>query len=167
LTSASAEETLNIAEAFGSICRPNDVIGLEGTLGAGKTQFVKGLARGLGVPEKQRVTSPTFVLLNKYEGRLPIYHFDAYRLADSTDMEEIGCEEVFSSGGVSVVEWADHVVECFPDNCLWTRITITGLNTRAFSIRSESVSSQERIDELRDALKDFSNTREPTDGEQS
>jgi len=114
--------------------RPSDVIALAGPLGAGKTVFVKGLAEGLGVEKAQPVTSPTFVLLNKYQGRMPLYHFDAYRLRSAAEMFEIGCDEIFFGPGVSVVEWADRVPECLPDERLWIRIEITGPATRRITL---------------------------------
>ena len=114
--------------------QPSDVIALSGPLGAGKTVFVKGLADGLDVEKAQPVTSPTFVLLNKYRGRVPLYHFDAYRLRSAAEMFEIGCEEIFFGPGVSVVEWADRVPECLPDERLWIRIEITGPATRRITL---------------------------------
>jgi tRNA threonylcarbamoyladenosine biosynthesis protein TsaE len=114
--------------------RPSDVIALSGPLGAGKTVFVKGLAEGLGVEKAQPVTSPTFVLMNKYAGRMPLYHFDAYRLRSAADMLDIGCEEIFFGPGVSVVEWADRVPECLPDERLWVRIEIIGPASRRIAL---------------------------------
>jgi len=103
LATRSPEETQAMAAAFAKLCRPNDVIGLQGTLGAGKTCFVKGLAAGLGVDGPDKVTSATFVLLRRYSGRLTLYHFDAYRLQGAAELEQIGCGETFESGGVSVI----------------------------------------------------------------
>ena len=114
LATQSPEETRALAAAIAPLLRANDVLGLCGTLGAGKTCFVQGLALGLGVPAQTRVVSPTFVLMRRYEGRLMLYHFDGYRLHGAAEMEEIGCAETFASGGVSAVEWADHVAGCMP-----------------------------------------------------
>jgi len=114
--------------------QPSDVIALSGPLGAGKTVFVKGLAEGLGVGKEQPVTSPTFVLLNKYLGRVPLYHFDAYRLRSAMDMFEIGCEEQFFGAGVSAVEWADRCPECLPEERLWIRIEIAGPTSRKITL---------------------------------
>ena len=93
-----------MARAFAALCRPGDVIGLTGTLGAGKTCFVKGLAAGLGVEDARRVTSPTFVLMRSYSARLTLHHFDAYRLRGAGEMDALGCAETFESGGLSVIE---------------------------------------------------------------
>jgi len=100
----STEETENFASNFASGVRPGAIFCLSGELGAGKTVFTRGLCRGLGYAG--RVTSPTFTLMNIYEGgRLTVYHFDLYRLAGAADLESIGCEEYFDAGGVCVLEW--------------------------------------------------------------
>ena len=132
LVTNSPGQTMEMAAKFVRTCRPNDVIGLQGTLGAGKTCFVKGMAHGLGVKEERAVTSPTFVLLHEYEGSVTLYHFDAYRLEDAKGMEEIGCYEVFDSGGVSVVEWANHVSSCLPDEHFLLTIRVGGATRREF-----------------------------------
>jgi tRNA threonylcarbamoyladenosine biosynthesis protein TsaE len=102
----SENETEQFAADFSPGVKAGDVICLSGALGAGKTAFARGLARGLGYPG--RVTSPTFSLLNIYEGgRLTVYHFDLYRLEGRGDIESIGCEEYFGAGGVCVLEWPE------------------------------------------------------------
>ena len=98
----SEEETKELASTLASFLKPNDVITLEGDLGAGKTTFTKGLALGLGV--KRMVTSPTFVIVKEYEGTMPLYHMDVYRLENME--EDIGFKEYFNGEGVSVVEWS-------------------------------------------------------------
>ncbi|MCL2355687.1 MAG: tRNA (adenosine(37)-N6)-threonylcarbamoyltransferase complex ATPase subunit type 1 TsaE [Defluviitaleaceae bacterium] len=102
--SFSAEDTEKIAFDFGLNAKPGDIFCLSGELGAGKTVFAKGFARGVGY--EGRVTSPTFAVMNEYTGKLPIYHFDLYRL-DAGDLEGIGCEEYFFGNGVSLVEWPE------------------------------------------------------------
>jgi tRNA threonylcarbamoyladenosine biosynthesis protein TsaE len=102
----SAEETEKLAMDFSKTVKAGDILYLYGDLGAGKTVFARGLARGLGYTG--RVVSPTFTLLNIYEGgRLTVYHFDLYRLEGPGDLESIGCEEYFDAGGVCVVEWPE------------------------------------------------------------
>lgn len=97
--------------------KPNTVVALIGDLGTGKTTLSKYIAEGLGV--KETITSPTFtVVLEYHSGRLPFYHFDVYRVNDPDDLFEIGAEEYFYKGGVSVVEWADQVAEILPDDTL-------------------------------------------------
>jgi len=146
------EETMSLGAALAAAARPNDVFGLTGTLGAGKTCLVKGMARGLDVPDSRRVVSPTFVLLRCYEGRLPLYHFDAYRLGDAEEMEEIGCAEIFQAGGVSAVEWADHVRECLPPQHFLVTIEVTGRTDRRLTVRGVGGGPSERMEELQRAL---------------
>ena len=100
----NAQETQNLAAEYALRAQAGDIFCLLGDLGAGKTVFARGLARGLGYTDG--VTSPTFTLMNIYEGgRLPIYHFDLYRLTEDADLESIGCEEYFDAGGICVLEW--------------------------------------------------------------
>jgi tRNA threonylcarbamoyl adenosine modification protein YjeE len=97
--------TIAVAEALAGVLRPGDVIGLEGGLGAGKTTFTRGAIHGLGVRPSTAVTSPTFALLHQYRGRLPIAHADLYRLADDSELEELGLDELIEEGAVVFVEW--------------------------------------------------------------
>jgi tRNA threonylcarbamoyladenosine biosynthesis protein TsaE len=128
------------------------VFGLCGTLGAGKTTFVKGLARGLGVDEDRRVISPTFVLMRSYPGRLMLYHFDAYRLSGGEEMEAIGAAEAFASGGVAVVEWADHVAECLPQEHFLLHLTVEGRDRRRFKLEAVGPGPRARLASLANAL---------------
>ena len=117
----SAEETFELGKRIGENAEPNTVIALVGDIGNGKTVFTKGVAAGLGI--KEHVTSPTFTILHAYhEGRLPLFHFDVYRIGDVSEMDEIGCEDCFYGGGVSLVEWAELVPEIFPPETLAVRI---------------------------------------------
>jgi len=136
LRTANVDATLRLGGELARELRPGDVLALVGTLGSGKTYLTKGIAAGLGAA-RQDVKSPSFVLLNIYEGgRLTLYHFDAYRLRTAQDMFALGCEEIFASGGVSVVEWADRVPECLPEERVEIRIDIVGGTEREFSITS-------------------------------
>lgn len=101
------EATGELAARLGRLATAGLVIGLSGTLGSGKTTFVQGLARGLGVPSTCRVTSPTFTLINDYPGRLPLYHADLYRLGMDADLESIGLMDLMGGDGVLAIEWAD------------------------------------------------------------
>ena len=117
----SPEETLKIAERFGREAERGAVFMLVGDLGVGKTVFCKGFAKGLDVPET--VVSPTFTILREYHsGRLPLYHFDTYRIEEPEEMNEIGYREYFYGDGVSLVEWADRIPELIPESAV--RITI-------------------------------------------
>jgi tRNA threonylcarbamoyladenosine biosynthesis protein TsaE len=122
ISSSSEEETINIGEELGKLLTPGTIIGLNGELGAGKTVFVKGIARGLNT--KEEPNSPTFVIMNKYEGRIPLYHFDLYRISSAEELEAIGYEDYFYGNGVTVVEWSDRVKEIFPDQTIRVEITI-------------------------------------------
>lgn len=110
--SNSAKETKNIAKAFAKELLAGDVICLSGDLGVGKTAFVQGLAEGLGV--SAYVSSPTFTIVNCYEGRLPLYHFDVYRISDCDEMYEIGYEEYVFGDGISVIEWPELISDILP-----------------------------------------------------
>lgn len=111
--SQSYEETLAIARSFAETLKAGDTVCLYGGLGAGKTAFVQGLAEGLGIDEP--VTSPTFTIVNEYYGRLPLYHFDVYRIADPDEMYEIGYDEYVYGNGVSVIEWSELIGEILPE----------------------------------------------------
>jgi len=152
LETQSPEATRAMAAAFAGLVLPNDVIGLCGPLGAGKTCFVKGLAAGLGVSDERAVISPTFVLMRVYAGRLTLYHFDAYRLRDASDMEEIGCAETFEAGGVSVIEWADHVGACLPSEHFLLGIEVAGETRRFFTLQASGHGPCERLAEFGRAL---------------
>ncbi|AIM16790.1 MULTISPECIES: tRNA (adenosine(37)-N6)-threonylcarbamoyltransferase complex ATPase subunit type 1 TsaE [Neobacillus] len=110
----NSEETAQFAEKLARFLKPGDVIALEGDLGAGKTTFTKGLAKGLEI--KRTVNSPTFTIIKEYRGRLPLYHMDVYRVADS--MEDLGFDEYFEGDGVTVVEWAHLIEEQLPEELL-------------------------------------------------
>ena len=119
--STSVEMTERLGEAMGKTVTSGDLITLDGDLGAGKTAFTRGLARGMGL--RSRVTSPTFTIVQSYMGgRLPLYHFDVYRISDIDEMEEIGYDDCFFGGGVSIVEWAEFIEELMPENTIHIRI---------------------------------------------
>lgn len=115
-TTKSPDATFELASAFANKLKAGDILALVGELGAGKTRFVQGLAYGLGVPDSAYVRSPSFILMNEYKGgRLPIYHFDFYRLTDPSELADIGLDEYFFGNGVTVVEWADRFPQSLPD----------------------------------------------------
>ena len=114
LNTTNDRETAQFAEKLAEFLEPGDVIALEGDLGAGKTTFTKGLAKGLEV--KKTVNSPTFTIIKEYKGRLPLYHMDVYRVADA--YEELGFDEYFEGDGVTVVEWAHLIEEQLPEELL-------------------------------------------------
>ena len=115
------EDTLALGKRIADGLKPGDVIGLTGPLGAGKTTLAQAIARGLGVSE--RMSSPTFTIVQEYEsGRLPLYHFDVYRVSDEDELFEIGFEEYLHSGGVCLIEWADLIEDILPEETVWVRL---------------------------------------------
>ena len=109
---------------------PGAVVALIGPLGAGKTHLVRAVAEGLGVADSRAVSSPTFVLIQEYDARLPIYHFDAYRLRAEGEFFDLGAHEYLQGGGVCLVEWADRVPGCLPAEHLRVTLAVTGERSR-------------------------------------
>ena len=119
--STSAEMTFEFGKKIGSLVKPGDIICLDGNLGVGKTVFTQGVAAGLGIDEP--VCSPTFTLIQEYhEGRIPLYHFDVYRIDGPWDMDDLGYEEYFFGDGVCLVEWGNLIKELMPDNTVYVTI---------------------------------------------
>ncbi len=110
MISRSREETCNLGRKIGESLQPGALVALTGDLGSGKTAFVQGLARGLGVPRDYYITSPTYTLINEYPGRCPLFHADLYRLENNADIEDIGLYDILRKGeGVAAVEWAERL----------------------------------------------------------
>lgn len=118
--SHSPEETEHIGEMLGRRLRPGTVVAYRGGLGMGKTAFTRGLARGLGCAG--RVTSPTFTIVNEYDGATPLFHFDMYRLGSSDELFDIGWEDYLTRSGVCAVEWSERVDDAMPADTLWVDI---------------------------------------------
>jgi tRNA threonylcarbamoyladenosine biosynthesis protein TsaE len=115
---------------------PGAVIALIGPLGAGKTHLVRAIAEGLDIPDSRIVTSPTFVLIQEYAARLPIYHFDAYRLHDEAEFDDLGTQEYYDSGGVCLIEWADRVSGSLPPEYLRITLEPTGPTFRRATLEA-------------------------------
>ena len=129
---SSPEQTEDVGEALAAHLHPGDVIAYYGGLGAGKTAFTRGLARGLGVCEP--VTSPTYTIVNEYlSGRMPLFHFDMYRLSSSEELFDIGWEDYLARGGVCAVEWSENVDDALAD-AICVRIERTGDDSRRITI---------------------------------
>ena len=118
--SHSPEETEAIGQTLGERLNPDTVLAYLGDLGMGKTAFTRGLARGLGC--RGRVTSPTFTIVNEYDGKIPLFHFDMYRLTDSEDLFDIGWEDYLDRGGVCAVEWSERISDALPEDTLYVTI---------------------------------------------
>ena len=136
----SPEETFSVGQYYGENASAGEVVCLNGDLGVGKTVFVKGFAKGLEIDGD--VVSPTFTIIQVYEGgRLPMYHFDVYRIEDEDEMEEVGYEEYFYGEGVSLVEWASQIEDLIPDTVV--RITIEKAPEKGFDYRRITVEKAE------------------------
>ncbi len=119
--SNSPEDTMSIGNEIGCNAKKGEIYCLVGNLGVGKTVFTKGFAAGIGIQE--HITSPTFTIVNQYEGpKMPFYHFDVYRIQDIEEMEEIGYEEYFFGEGVCFIEWANFINEIIPEEAIWIYI---------------------------------------------
>ena len=128
----SPEETEAVGAGLGKVLTPGSIIAYRGDLGAGKTAFTRGLARGLGADEQ--VTSPTYTIVNEYlSGRIPLFHFDMYRLLSSDDLWDIGWEDYLDRGGVCAVEWSENVEDAM-ENAIFVSIEKTGDETRRITI---------------------------------
>ncbi|MCQ9208531.1 MAG: tRNA (adenosine(37)-N6)-threonylcarbamoyltransferase complex ATPase subunit type 1 TsaE [Omnitrophica bacterium] len=125
----SAEETVKLGQQLGRHLKAGDVLGLIGELGSGKTTLVKGIASGLGIKKKEDVSSPSFVLIREYSGKIPLYHFDLYRLDKIKDIAYLGVEEYLFDQGVCVIEWAEKMQMLLPDY-LQVDLAVKGENKR-------------------------------------
>lgn len=142
------EATYKFASALGELLAGGDLICLSGDLGAGKTTFVQGLALGLGIPEAVAVNSPTFTLVSIYdEGRVPLYHFDVYRLNDSSELYDIAFDEYIDGSGVVVVEWGERVNDAFPTEYLTINMqaefSSTSSHTLGCDDRAETLNNED------------------------
>ncbi|MFA5038392.1 MAG: tRNA (adenosine(37)-N6)-threonylcarbamoyltransferase complex ATPase subunit type 1 TsaE [Candidatus Omnitrophota bacterium] len=133
---ASWRQTMALAEKMALNLRPGDCLALVGDLGSGKTTFVKGLAQGLGFKKKAYVCSPTFVILKIYPSRIPLYHFDVYRLASHDDFLRAGLDEFLQTEGISVVEWADKVENALPAGYTRVEFDFAGKSGRSIRVRT-------------------------------
>ena len=144
IDSFCAKDTYELGEKIGQMAKPGMVISLTGDLGVGKTVFTQGLAKGLGIEEP--VNSPTFTIVQVYEeGRLPLYHFDVYRIGDIEEMDEIGYEDYFYGEGVCLIEWADLIREILPEQMC--RVTIEKDLEKGFDYRKITLAGFKGIEE--------------------
>lgn len=116
----NADSTMKLGRKLGQLLKSGDIICITGDLGAGKTHFTKGVAEGLGI--KDPITSPTFTIVNEYEGRLKLNHFDVYRVSDPDEIEAIGFDEYIFSDAVTIIEWANFIEELIPKEHVWINI---------------------------------------------
>ena len=138
LTLDSEADTDALGRALASVAFPDRVIGLIGPLGAGKTRLTRAFAEAMAV-DPSTISSPTFVLIHEYQGRLPIYHFDAYRLAGPDDFDALGASEYFRAGGVCLIEWADLVIDRLPPDAWLIHLTPDGPTSRTVVIEGHDL----------------------------
>lgn len=144
IETTSVDRTKHLAALLAQVATPGTVVALEGDLGAGKTHFVQGFAEGLGVTDA--VTSPTFNVMVAYTGgRLPLYHFDLYRLEDALELEDIAFYDYVESNGASCIEWARKFEREIPDDALWLSITTAEDDTRIVNARAESARAEQLL----------------------
>jgi tRNA threonylcarbamoyladenosine biosynthesis protein TsaE len=150
--SRSESDTEQLGQLLAQVLPGGTVVGLVGTLGAGKTRLVQAVAAGLGV-SRDLVTSPTFVLVHEYPGgRLPVYHFDTYRVRDRDEFWELGPEEYFQSSGITFVEWAERFADCLPPDRVTITIVAVGPTVREFRIAAETERHQGVVEALNAGL---------------
>lgn len=137
MISGDPTKTFYIGRILGETLTAGDIVALTGELGAGKTCFTQGIARGLGVPEVYQITSPTFTLVNEYPGRLNLIHLDVYRLSSSRDLQDLGYEEFFFGKGVTVIEWAEKIQDIIPEKSLSVTMAYLDQNQRSIDMKGQ------------------------------
>ena len=131
----SAEETIELGKKIGSFLKGGEIFAMQGTLAAGKTTITKGIAQALNV--KDEITSPTFCLISEYEGKIPLYHMDVYRLNDGEDFINLGAEDLIYGKGVSIIEWSEKIMEELPKSTIILKIEpIEGTTQRKIEIEN-------------------------------
>lgn len=148
IISSSPQETEHIGSLLGKMLTRGDIIALSGELGSGKTTLVKGLAQGMGF-DREEVVSPSFTFVNEYEGPLPFFHIDLYRLGDERELYEIGYEEYIGEAGVAVIEWADRASQAVPHESLWITLRYQGGERREIVMQPHGDRYKKIIEELR------------------
>ena len=148
LITRSVEATIALGEKLGELACAGDFVALTGELGSGKTHFVQGVATGMGVGPSVHVTSPTYTLMNTYAGRLPLYHFDLYRLAGDQDVADLGFEEYFHGIGVCIVEWAERLRELLPVEHMSVTFEYLEENVRSITFVPHGARYERMVNEL-------------------
>lgn len=145
----SSEETVKLGQELAGKLMAGDLVALVGELGAGKTMFTKGIAKGLGITDHDHVNSPSYVVMKEYPGNKPLYHFDIYRLEEKSFCETLDHEKYFYGNGVTVVEWADKIADILPDEYLEVRITCGEADERKFEFIGHGDRFTETVNKLR------------------
>jgi tRNA threonylcarbamoyladenosine biosynthesis protein TsaE len=144
----SASETTRIGKTIGNWLLPGDVVALVGELGAGKTQFIKGLATGVGIGNSTYISSPSFTLIHEYPGKTPLYHIDLFRLRKEKEAEELGLEDYVQGRGITAIEWADKIPSLLPEDVLLISIIYVDKNTRSLEITGKGKHFEELVDQI-------------------
>ena len=131
----SPQETQTLGEKLGKTLNSGDVIALIGDLGTGKTCLTQGIARGVGIAPGEVVSSPSYILINEYNGKIPIYHIDLYRLETAAEIAELGLSEYVEGDGICIIEWAERMGDRLPNTCIKIHITWEDENTRSIKIQ--------------------------------
>ena len=139
-------ETQTLGEKLGKTLKRGDVIALVGDLGTGKTCLTQGIARGVGIAPDEVVNSPSYILINEYNGEIPIYHIDLYRLENSEEIAELGLSEYIEGDGICIIEWAERMSDLLPDTCIKIHITLADTDT-SHNCEVRELTSQNSEDE--------------------
>jgi len=145
---SSLKQTEALGKVLGAEVEPGDIITLEGVLGAGKTALTQAIARGLGVDPRIYVTSPTFSLLHEYQGRIPLYHLDLYRLAGEEEIESLGFREYFYSKGLTVIEWPERLGSLTPGERLHIELVISAETSRTANLTGHGNAWQKKVADI-------------------
>jgi len=138
IVTKNREATIRAGEQLAKSLGPGCLVALTGELGSGKTTFVKGIAKGLGVRNYRYVNSPSFVIIKEYKGKIPLYHFDVFRLDSPSDIDALSFEEYFYRDGICVIEWADRIKQLLPKKHIEVKIEIIGQDKRKICINPKS-----------------------------
>lgn len=148
LSSDSPDKTYTWGTVLGALLNRGDVVALVGELGAGKTTLTQGIVRGLGVAEDRYIGSPTFTLINEYEGRVPVYHLDFYRIEFPSEVVQLGLEEYLEGDGVAIIEWADKIEALLPEEHMMVRLAYVDYSVRTLEILSSGAHYDELVASL-------------------
>ena len=142
------QSTENLGSILGKVAEPGNIITLAGTLGAGKTALTQAIGRGLGVDPNIFITSPTFGLLHEYKARIPLYHFDFYRLGSEEEIDSLGFSEYFYGQGLTVIEWPERLGSLMPENRLHIELVISGEDSREAHLYAHGEIWQKKVADI-------------------
>ena len=155
ISSSSVDETQRLGQTIGEMLHKRILLALSGDLGSGKTTFIQGLAKGVGVPDDCYITSPTYTLINEYPGRLPLFHVDLYRIGRPEEVEEIGVLDVIRENGVTAIEWAEKIMDDLPPERIDLDFNIAEKETRRIVITAYGSEAQAVVLQVKQRLKEI------------